>query len=48
MPPALKARREAETKAKLPKSREPVVHSVEWTTSSLEKGGNRVKCLEKP
>ena len=36
-------RKAAETRSKAPKSREPVVHSVEWTTSSWEKGGNWAK-----
>ena len=36
-------RKAAETRSKAPKSREPVVHSVEWTTSSWEKGRNQAK-----
>ena len=42
------ARRErAGTKSKARKSREPVAHSLEWTTSSPGKGWNQVKSPEK-
>ena len=43
----LAARKSAETGPKARKSREPVVHSVEWTTSSPEKGSNQVRSPEK-
>ena len=41
------ARKKAETETEAPNSRELVVHSGEWTTSSLGKGRNRVKNPEK-
>ena len=41
------ARKKAETETEAPNSRELVVHSVEWTTSSLRKGGNQGKSPEK-
>ena len=37
----------AETGSEARKSREPVVHSFEWTTSSSGKCRNRVKSPEK-
>ena len=41
------ARKKAETEAEAPNSRELVLHSLEWTTSSSEKGGNQGKSPEK-
>ena len=38
----------AEKGSKAPKSREPVVHFEEWTTSSSEKYSNLAKSSEKP
>ena len=43
----LAPRKSAETRSKARKRREPVVHFVEWTTSSLEKVGNQVKSRER-
>ncbi|ESK65509.1 hypothetical protein GCWU000182_01132 [Abiotrophia defectiva ATCC 49176] len=37
----------AETGSKASKSREPVVHFKEWTTSSWEQGSNQFKSPEK-
>ena len=41
------ARKKAETETEAPNSRELVVHSGEWTTSSQGGGGNRDKSWEK-
>ena len=41
------ARKKAETETEAPNSRELVVHSGEWTTSSPGGGGNQVKSPEK-
>ena len=43
----VEARKKAATETDTPNSREPVVHSGEWTTSSLGGGGNQVKSPEK-
>ncbi len=43
----LAARESAEIGPKARKSHEPVVHFVEWTTSSPEKGSNLAKSYEK-
>ena len=43
----LAARKSAETGPKARKSREAVVHSVEWTTSSPEKYSKLAKSYEK-
>ena len=43
----LAARKSAETGPKARKSREAVVHSVEWTTSCPEKYSNLAKSSEK-
>ena len=37
------ARKKAATETEPPNSREPVVPSLKWTTSSLGGGGNRAK-----
>ena len=43
----LAPRERAENESKDRKNREPVVHFVEWTTSSPEKGSNLAKSYEK-
>ena len=43
----LATRERAENESKARKNREPVVHFVEWTTSSPEKGSNLAKSYEK-
>ncbi len=43
----LAPRERAEIRSKAGKRYEPVVHFVEWTTSSPEQGSNQVKSPEK-